>query len=42
LIGKPEWKRLLGRHMHRLEDNIRMDLRRKGVIRCGLTASGSG
>jgi len=27
LIGKPEGKRSLGRHGHRWEDNIRMDLR---------------
>jgi hypothetical protein len=25
--GKPEWKRLLGRHRRKWEDNIRMDLR---------------
>jgi hypothetical protein len=27
LLEKPEGKRLLGRHRHRWEDNIRMDLR---------------
>jgi hypothetical protein len=26
LVGKPEGKRPLGRHGHRLEDNIKMDL----------------
>jgi hypothetical protein len=28
LVGKPEWKRSLGRPMRRWEDNIRMDLRK--------------
>jgi hypothetical protein len=27
LLGKPEGKRSLGRHRHRCEDNIRIDLR---------------
>jgi hypothetical protein len=27
LVGKPEWKRPLGRPRRRWEDNIRMDLR---------------
>jgi hypothetical protein len=26
LVGKPEWKRLLGRPRRRWEDNIKMDL----------------
>jgi hypothetical protein len=26
-VGKPEWKRPLGRPKHRWEDNIKMDLR---------------
>jgi hypothetical protein len=26
-VGKPEGKRPLGRHRHRYEDNIKMDLR---------------
>jgi hypothetical protein len=26
LIVKPEWKRPLGRHRHRWEDNIKLDL----------------
>jgi len=30
LVGKPEGKRLLGRHRQRCEDNIRMDLREIG------------
>ena len=32
LVGKPEWKRLLGRPRHRWVDNIRMDLQEVG---CG-------
>jgi hypothetical protein len=31
LVGKPEGKRPLGRPRHRLEDNIRMDLREIGL-----------
>jgi hypothetical protein len=31
LVGRPEGKRLLGRHRHRWEDNIKMDLREKGI-----------
>jgi hypothetical protein len=27
LVRKSEWKRPHGRHMHRWEDNIRMDIR---------------
>jgi hypothetical protein len=30
LVGKPEGKRPLGRHIHRLEHNIRMDFREIG------------
>jgi hypothetical protein len=30
LVGKPEGKRLLGRHRHRWEDGIRMNLREIG------------
>jgi hypothetical protein len=30
LVGKPEEKRPLGRPWHRLEDNIKMDLREMG------------
>jgi hypothetical protein len=30
LLGKPEGKRALGRHIRRWEDNIRMDLREIG------------
>jgi hypothetical protein len=29
-VGKPEGKRSLGRARHRWEDNIRMDLKRRG------------
>jgi len=32
LVGKPEGKRLLRRHRHRREDNIKMDLQEVG---CG-------
>jgi hypothetical protein len=31
LVGRPEGKRLLGRHRHRWEDNIKMDLRETGI-----------
>jgi hypothetical protein len=41
LVGKPEGKRPLGRPRHRWED-IRMDLRKNRVGRCGLDPSGSG
>jgi hypothetical protein len=30
LVGKPEWKRPLGKLRHRLEDNIKTDLRETG------------
>jgi len=32
LVGKPEGKRALGRSRHRLENNIKMDLK---YVRCG-------
>jgi hypothetical protein len=32
LVGKPEGKTPLGRHSHRWEDNIKMDLQ---VVGCG-------
>ena len=36
LVGKPEGKRPLGRHRHRWEDNIKMDLQEEGgVVRTG-------
>jgi hypothetical protein len=31
LVGKPEGKRPLKRPRHRWEDNVKMDLREKGV-----------
>jgi hypothetical protein len=31
LVGKPEGKRPLGRHRHRWEDNIKLDLREIGI-----------
>jgi hypothetical protein len=31
LVGRPEGKRPLGRHRHRREDNIKMDLREIGI-----------
>jgi hypothetical protein len=36
LIRKPKGKGLLGRPRRRWEDNIRMDLRKNGMGRCGL------
>jgi hypothetical protein len=38
LVGKPKEKRQLGRPMRRWEDNIRIDLKRNRVGRCGLDA----
>jgi hypothetical protein len=35
LVGKPEGKRPLGRHMHRLKDIIKMDIKEIGW-KCGL------
>ena len=34
LVGKPDGKRLLGRPIHRWEDNIKMDLEEVGRV-CG-------
>jgi len=34
LVGKPEGKRPLGRHRHRWEDNIKINL--KEVVGCGV------
>jgi hypothetical protein len=31
LVGMPEGKRPLGRHRHRWEDNIKMDLKEIGI-----------
>jgi len=31
LVGRPEGKRPLGRHMRKWEDNIKMDLREIGI-----------
>jgi hypothetical protein len=31
LVGKPEWKRPLGRLWRRIEDNISIDLREKAL-----------
>jgi hypothetical protein len=31
LVGRTEERRLLGRPRHRWEDNIKMDLREKGI-----------
>jgi len=42
LVGKPEWKRPLGRPRHRYEVNIRMNVGEKIVRGCGLDSSGSG
>jgi hypothetical protein len=38
LVGRPESKRPLGRHMHRWEDNITINLRL--IISMGLTGFG--
>ena len=35
LVGKPEGKKLFGRHGRRCEDNIKMDLREVGLDRAG-------
>jgi hypothetical protein len=39
LVGRPEGKRPLGIPRHRWEDNIKMDLREKGIVgaKCGRT-----
>jgi hypothetical protein len=43
LIGRPEGRRPLGRLRHRWEDNIKMDLRGKGLgMWIGLDSLGSG
>jgi hypothetical protein len=42
LVGKPEGIRPLGRKKNRLEDNIKMDLKRSGIGWNGLNRSGSG
>jgi hypothetical protein len=42
LVGNSERKRPRGRRRRRWEDNIRMDLRRRWVGRCGLDSPGSG
>jgi hypothetical protein len=31
LVGRPKWKRPLGRSRHRRKDNIKMDLREIGI-----------
>jgi len=38
LVGKPEGKRPLGRHRHRWEDNIKMDIQEVG---CGVWTGSS-
>jgi hypothetical protein len=40
LVGKPEGKRQFGRPRHRLEGNIKMDLRDRVAV-CGLNSLGS-
>jgi len=39
LVRKLTGKRPLGRYRHTWEDNIRMDLKRNSVERCGLDES---
>ena len=36
LVGKPEGKRPHGRPLHRWEDNIKMDLKKSGMVGHGL------
>jgi hypothetical protein len=36
LVGKPERKRPLGKPRHRWKSNIKMDLKRHMIGRCGL------
>jgi hypothetical protein len=36
LVGRPEWRRPLGRPKRRWEDNIKMDLGEIGFLGCGL------
>ena len=38
VVGKPEGKRPLGKHMRRWEDNIKMDLQEEG---CGVWTGSS-
>jgi hypothetical protein len=40
LVGDPERKRLRGRTWHRWRDNIRLERREIGWVKCGLDASG--
>jgi hypothetical protein len=42
LVWRPEGRRPLGRPRRRWEDNIKMDLGKKRVWRCGLDSLGSG
>jgi hypothetical protein len=42
LNEKPKGKRPAGRHMRRLEDNIKMDLRETGFELCELDLYGAG
>jgi hypothetical protein len=41
LVGRPEWRRPLGRPRRRWDDNIKMDVREIG-FGCGLDSLGSG
>jgi hypothetical protein len=42
LVAAPEGKSLLGRHMHRWEDNIKTDTKEVRKVGCRLDSSGSG
>jgi hypothetical protein len=42
LVGKPEWRRPLGRPRHEREDNVRVELNRNRLGSCGLDSSDSG
>ena len=42
LVGKPDGKRPLGRHRHRCEETIKMDIQEVGLCVYGLDRSDSG
>jgi len=41
-VGRPDWRRPLGRCRHRWEDNINMDFQVSGMVRHGQNWSGWG
>jgi hypothetical protein len=42
LIGKPERKRIIQMPRRKLEDNIQVNLKKNGALKCGLEAVASG